>query len=260
MRSKIPLIILLILLLVGYFYLPDQIVNPIKSIAGYAASPFEKAASVLSSKSRDFFRGIAEIRNLRDENNDLKQQIADLMDKNSQLMEVKNENGLLKKEIEVNTAGNNFNLLEAVIIGREPASFLQSFTVDQGTDSGVKVGQAVIYQGVLVGKVTAAYKTTSEITLILSSHSIIQAQLQENRTLGIVKGGLQGLYLDNIPLDVPFKSGEMVITSGLGGDLPKGIIIGKVDKLTTPKSEIFQTFSLITPLDFQRLETVFVVR
>lgn len=261
MRSKVTIIIILIaVLLGGYFFLPEKFISPFKSAAQIVATPFERLFYGIGSKTRNFVKSVKEIGDLRSENADLKGQLSKLMEQNASLLGVKNENELLKKEIEVRGTDTSRQLLMARVISSEPSDFLQSFTVDQGESAGVKVGQPAIYQGILVGRVTSTIRTSSQITLVLSSHSIIQAELSESRVVGIVKGGLQGLYLDNIPQDVPYKPGELVITSGLGGDLPKGIVIGRVDKVSTPKSEIFQTFSLITPLDFHRIEAVFIIK
>lgn len=254
------LLVILIGLSLAYFYLPTSIVSPFRNLVSRVASPLQKILYSGGQGTRNFFSDISDIKNLRTENNDLQLQVADLVQENAALKEVKAENDLLKKEIEVRGGVVAEDLLLARIIGREPSSFLQFFSVDQGESSGVKVGQAATFEGVLVGRVTKVTLVSSQITLVLSSHSIVQAELQDSRTLGIVKGGLQGIYLDNIPQDEPFKIGELVVTSGLGGDLPKGIIIGKVDKVTTPKSEIFQTFSLTTPLDFNKIETVFILK
>jgi rod shape-determining protein MreC len=259
-RSKIILtIIVLAGLTIAYFFLPDKVISPVKSLVSTITSPLEKVLSSSSQGIRNKLSGITHIKDLRNENNELMAEVARLRKENSDLKEVKAENELYKKEFAARNGVLNSKLLEAKVIGRQPSSFLQSFTIDQGTNSGIKVGQAATSQGMLVGRVTEAGANTSEVTLVLSSRSIVQAALQNTRTFGIVKGGLQGLYLDNIPQEEPFTAGETVVTSGLGGDMPAGIIIGNVDKVTTPKSEIFQTFSLTTPLNFNKISTVFVV-
>jgi rod shape-determining protein MreC len=259
-KPKIVLTIILILgLLAAYFFLPEKVVSPVRGALEVIASPFQKALISSSQKTGNFFSEIASIKDLHWKNDELEAEVAVLRKENSDLKEVKAENELMKKEFDARGGIITAKLLEARVIGREPESFLQSFTIDQGSSSGVKLGQAATSQGMLVGRVTEVDSSTSQVTLILSSRSIVQAALQDSRTLGIVKGGLQGLYLDNIPQEEVFKPGETVVTSGLGGDLPAGIIIGQVDKATTPKSEIFQTFSLTTPLDFNKIEAVFIL-
>lgn len=259
-RHFLTYFVLIAIILLIYFFLPPQAVNTGRSIATTITKPFSKFFYAVGYRSRNFLSSVSEIGTLRQENINLKEEIFSLRQENSNLSEVKNENQLLRKEIEVKDPNQNFNLLKANIIGREPSTFFESYTVDQGEESGVKVGQAVIYRDTLVGRVTVVTGGSAQIMLVVSSRSIIQAELSESRTLGIVRGGNQGLSLDNIPQDVTFKSGEMVITSGLGGDFPKGIIIGQTSKITSPQSEIFQTFSLTTPLDFNRIEAVFIIK
>jgi len=260
-RSFITIAIIFLILFSGYFFLPDKIVLPARSVVQTITRPFESFFYGVSEKVGGFFSSIFKISSLNRENRELKNQILELMSENSELVERENKNQIINQELIVDPlVAEGRQLIVAGIIGRQPTSFLQSFAIDQGEDSGVEVGQAVVFRGVLVGKVTERTEKTAKVTLILSGQSIVQGMLEESRTMGIVKGGLQGLYIDNIPQDLNFKSGERVITSGLGGDLPKGIIIGEVDKLITPKSEIFQTYSLTSPLDFNSLEIVFVVK
>jgi rod shape-determining protein MreC len=260
-KGFILIIVIFLILSASYFFLPEKAVAPIKSTAQTASRPFESFFYRISSKTANFFGSVVKISSLNQENRALKDRILELMSENSALVEEKNKNRVINQEIIANPlTTDGRQLIVAEIIGRQPTSFLQSFTINQGQEVGVEIGQAVVYKGILVGKIINRTEKSAEVSLILSSQSIVQGMLEESRTMGIVKGGLQGLYIDNIPQDLNFKKGERVITSGLGGDLPKGIIIGEVDKLITPKSEIFQTFSLISPLDFNSLEIVFVVK
>ena len=117
---------------------------------------------------------------------------------------------------------------------------------------------AVVYNGVLVGQVSVVYKTTSKVTLITSKDSMVQAMLQDSRANGLLKGGLSGLYLDNIVLDTQYKTGENVITSGLGGDIRQGILIGTAGKMQSYSSGIFESIEVNPLVDFSKLEIVFV--
>ena len=259
MRSKIiSFVVILLILFAAYFFLPPKVTAPVRNAVNFISRPLSGAIYKVGHKIHSSLSVFSDIANLRKENADQQEKIYTLMKENAALSEVKSQNDLLTQEITVRGSNTDEKLLMADIIGREPTSFLQSFNINQGEVAGVKVGQAVIYDGILVGKIAATTKQTASVTLIISSHSIVQGELQDSRTLGIVKGGLQGLFIDNIPQEEVFKQGEMVITSGLGGDLPKGIIIGKLDKVTSPKSEIYQTFSISTLLDFYHLESVFV--
>jgi rod shape-determining protein MreC len=260
-KSFILIIGIFLILLISYFFLPGNVIAPVKSAVQKTARPLESFFYRISSKTANFFNSVTKISSLNKENQMLKDQILELMSENSALVEEENKNRITNQEIIANPlVSSERQLIVAEIIGRQPTSFLQSFTINQGYESGVEIGQAVVYKGILVGKIVDRTEKSAEVSLILSSRSIVQGMLEGSRTMGIVKGGLQGLYIDNIPQDIDFKKGELVITSGLGGDLPKGIIIGEIDKLITPKSEIFQTFSLISPLDFNSLEIVFVVK
>ena len=67
------------------------------------------------------------------------------------------------------------------------------------------------------------------------------------------------MTLENIPLDTPIAGGENIITSGLGGKLPKGILIGKAGKEISAKSDIFKAIEVKSPINFFKLESLFIV-
>jgi cell shape-determining protein MreC len=99
---------------------------------------------------------------------------------------------------------------------------------------------------------------TSKILLITSKDSIIQAMLQNSRSKGVLRGGISGLYLDDITTDTTYKIGENVVTSGLGGDIMSGMLIGTAGKLESASSSIFKTISVEPLVDISSLELVFV--
>ena len=112
----------------------------------------------------------------------------------------------------------------------------------------------------LVGRVRSVSSNSANILLITSNSSSIPALLQESRGTGLVKGGLSGLRMDNIPLDTKIRDNETVVTSDLGGLLPKGIPIGQIDKVASSQSDMMQLASIKTPIQINKLEMVFVIK
>jgi rod shape-determining protein MreC len=168
--------------------------------------------------------------------------------------------GLLKKELGFFEADTTEEFVPARIVGREPVSFLDYIIVDRGKDNGLANGMAVISGGVLVGQVSEVYEKTARITLITSKDSIIQAMLQNSRSKGVLKGGISGLVLENVTQDIDYAKGEDVVTSGLGGELKEGILIGKAGDSRSPSSGIFKDISIEPIADFSKLEVVFIVK
>ena len=225
-----------------------------------ASSGVKKIASNSAFKSRGLFRGLYEIKDLREKNQELNEKIKLLQISDTEFNELKHENEVLKNQLGFIESHSEIELIPSKIIGREPTSYMDHITVDKGSDNDVINGSTVISDGALVGKVVEVFSNTSKITLITSKNSITQAMLQSSRVMGILKGGLSGTTLENIPQDVEVTSLEKVITSGLGGTMMQGILIGEVTGRRSSKSEIFKVLNVSPQVDFSKLEIVFIVK
>lgn len=224
------------------------------------ARPFESFFSSASFSSRGFFSGIGEISTLKQQNQQLSDKLRQSQIDQSELEEIKAENQILKNQLGFKETVEGKELIPSKIISREPTSFLDDMTIDKGEKDGIRTGLAVVSNGALVGKVTEVYSDESKIELITSKDSIIQAMLQKNRVMGILKGGLSGVSLENIPQDVDVADRESVVTSGLGGGIDQGILIGEVTGQKSSKAEIFKILSIQPIVDFSKLEIVFVIK
>lgn len=218
-------------------------------------------STLLSDLSRSIHRKFAFIFNISDlkkQNEFLTEKITQLEVDESRMLELETENGLLKKELGFLDQSEKGSLVPARIIDREPTTFLDSFVVDKGSDDNIVPGAAVTYNGVLVGQIRDVYKNNSKVILITSKDSIVQAMLQDSRAEGILKGGLNGLFMENIISDTDYKEGEYIITSGLGGRMKAGILIGKAGKIQSSSSGIFKSIAVDPVVDLSTLELIFI--
>lgn len=249
--------ILLIILFVLVMYSPIK-----KNVRGVLFSLYNKPAEYLTNqgrKTKGFFSFASNISKLRQQNDELTQKIQSMEVDNSNIVELQYENSVLKKELGYSENNPGFKLLSTKIVGREPTTFLDYVIVDKGSNSDIKPGMAVISAGVLIGQVREVFPDQSKITLITSKDSIVMAMLQTSRSKGILRGGISGLILENITQDVAYTEGENVVTSGLDGELPPGILIGKTGSLESSSSDLYKNISIDPIADLSRLELVFIV-
>lgn len=246
------IVILLVLIIIPYTR------GMMSSGVRLAAKPVMSYFSQRGSSNFKFFSGIWNIRNLNRENRELSEKLLKSIVDQEELNELRVENDLLKKQIGYTESAQPESLIPAKIIGRDLASFMDFIIVDKGSDDQVSSGKAVLSEGILVGRVTEVWKNQSKVVLITSKDSIVQAMLQKSRAMGILKGGLSGVTLENIPQDTEVLSEEVVLTSGLGGGTPQGIVIGTVSGQKSGKAEIFKMFSIKPLVDFNKLELVFI--
>lgn len=212
------------------------------------------------SKTKNLFSFITNISKLKKQNETLSSKIISLEVDRSKILELENENKLLKQELGFSAQNKEFALIPATIIGREPTSFLDHVIVDKGEEDGVAKNMGVISGGVLIGQVSEVYSGQSRITLITSKDSLILSMLQDSRSKGLLHGGISGLVLEDIIQDADFTQGEYVVTSGLDGNLKPGILIGKTSGIESSSSDLFKNISVEPIVDLSLLELVFIVK
>lgn len=207
------------------------------------------------------FSFLGSIGHLASENDSLKQQVEKLQAENARLSEVDKENVALRSQLKFQ-GKQPYNEEPSFVIGYDPTSFTEFLTIDKGTESGIKNGDPVITDsGLLVGQVQQAGWKSSQVLLTTDSNSSINAVIQDSRASGIVKGdhGL-GLTMSLIPQDEVVKEGDRVVTSGLGGEFPKGLVLGEVQSVSQLPNELFQTARLKPAVAFRDIEIVFVIK
>jgi rod shape-determining protein MreC len=181
--------------------------------------------------------------------------------------DIRQENSRLREQLGfVRAVG--YRHVAAEIIGRDPDNLFSAFVINKGKKDGIANNMPVIaYQNgveTLVGKVIQAARLESLVMPIYDSSSYVSSRLAESRIEGIVEG--QGS--PDAPLLLRFVRrrtrgeigvGEPVLTSGLGGVYPPGIIMGRVNRVLYQDSDTSIEIELESSADFSRLEYVFVI-
>jgi rod shape-determining protein MreC len=223
------------------------------------ASPIGSVLKVSFGGVPKSFSSLIHAKRVFDQNRSLVIENLDLQSELVKLKEVSYENEILKKELNFSKTQNSSSLIPVAIIGRT-SGYLKSMTIDRGEKDGLTIGQAVVSQGFLVGIIAKTSSDNSEVTLVTGYNSLVPVVLQVSRGTGLLRGGLEGLIVEDIPLNITVKEQENVVTSGLGGQIPQGLAIGKVQQVISRPGEIFQKVSIVSPIDFSRLEVLFVVK
>ncbi|MBL7053212.1 MAG: rod shape-determining protein MreC [Candidatus Portnoybacteria bacterium] len=214
-----------------------------------------------SLKINGFFNFLFSMNSLDQENIELKQENIKLFGQVIQLEEVVRENEFLRQQMELEVLENN-GLILAHIIGWDSSNSGKSFLINKGKKNGVKEKAAIITSGnILVGQVIEVFDSFSIIQSILDPNSRINALIQESGITGLIRGN-QGLnlILDLLPQREEIKEDQVVITSGLAGIFPPGLLIGKIQKVFSLDVQMSQTAEIEPIVDFNNLEKVFVIK
>lgn len=154
----------------------------------------------------------------------------------------------------------NYRFVSARVIGREQAALSKTILINKGTAHGLKIGMPVIATPGLIGRLIDVSWHVSKVLLLIDENNNIGAILQRTRTQGIVSGaGARGCILKYIYKNQDVKEGDSVISSGLGGIFPKGLLIGKVSHVQKQDAALFLKINVAPFVDFAKLEEVLVL-
>lgn len=239
---------------------PDWLIAPVRTSVMTVAWPIQKIFSVTAFEFGDTFRFFTSIGDLKNENERLEKERLRLLVENARLADVGRENEELRQQIGL-LPRDRFSLKPAAVIGRDVSGLGNWISIDQGSLQDIRKGMPVIVgAGVLVGKVEKVFPSSAHVMLLSNPESLVNGIALETDAKGIVKGeyGL-GLLFDMVLQADTLQTGDRVVTSGLGGDLPQGLLIGALQEVRFSEDHLFQQASLVSPVKFDRLRYVFVI-
>jgi rod shape-determining protein MreC len=251
--TRWPLILCLGLFLGSY-------IPPVKNTFILLTAPLVRAVRMSGQGAVDSIRTIAQISELARENGKLKSEINELTAQAITLKELAHENELLRKELQLTRPSSDNKLIAAHVISRTSSVSSDLLTINKGQRDGFVQGMPIMAQGFLIGRVKEVLSDTATIELITSSESLLPVVMQQSRSVGLLRGGTEGLIVDEIPRDVTFAENEAIITANLGDVVQSGIPVGTIATVLSNKSDVFQSVRVHSPIDFSRLELVFGVR
>lgn len=164
------------------------------------------------------------------------------------------ENAELKKQLDFKEKTKQ-NILITKIIGNNLEGTEKTIIIDRGENEGIKLGSpAVVEEGVLIGKVVKIEKDISIVRLLSDNQSKIAATIiNREKSLGVVEGGYGlSVKMNFIPRNETVQIGDLVVTSGLEKDTPRGLLIGKVAAIENEAYQPFQQAILTPSVDYNR--------
>jgi len=236
------------------------IFQPVRDIARKIVASPVVLVSRVSQKISNGVNLLKSINELSKENSQLKQINTKNLAEIAELKYVKNENEQLREDLKFSQSRVDLELLSTSVIGYSPIGSFQSLTIDRGSDDGVKEGQAVVSSGFLVGKVKNVSSSTSEVWLISNRNLLTPVVLTGSQVTGILKGGIRGLVIDNIPVDTKISKGELVVTSSIENLYPAGIAVGEIEEIISQEEEIFIQVRISSPINIGNIRTLFIVK
>jgi rod shape-determining protein MreC len=228
-------------------------------IAGAIISPFQNFYTQVIQSTSSSIKHYFFLTDVVQQNEQLKLVVQRLISEKNQLIERIASQKRLEKLMTYEDDWKK-KALVASVIGRDATQWSKVVVINRGTINGIKDHLAVITDAGVIGQVIHAGLNTSKVLLIVDSRSAVDALFQDNRVSGVVVGaGEDECQLKFVPNAADVKVGDSVLSSGLGGIFPKGLMIGKVSQVFRKKQGLFQRITLTPSSDLSRLEEVLVL-
>lgn len=240
--------------------------GPLNAVAGYVFVPMQNginnAGSWLSKKVNDF-RTLSEV---LEENEQLKQQVADLTVDNTSLKLEKYELENYRKLLELDEKYPAYEKVAASVIAMDSVNWFDSFTINRGSKDGIEVGMNVIAGGGLVGIVTDVGPNYAKVRSIIDDTSKVSAMVTSTQTNFIVSGNLQTVNSDGVitfsglkDKDNQVSIGDQVVTSYVSNQYQQGILIGYIATLEEESNNLTKSGTITPIVDFEHIQEVFVI-
>ena len=232
-------------------------------IVAIAAPVNEKLVAVSNNADsvRNFF---AALTTMQDENNKLKTEVETLRYANIQMAEIWAENQRLSNLLQYKNDAKNLKLQTAKVIGKNIGDIKDTVLINLGSNAGLRENMAVVNASGLVGIIDETYPDASRVLLITSPRCkaggiVLRAN---SRVVGVVNGLAGGdavLQMSNMARDADIVEGDIIVTSGFGGNHPGGLVIGTVSEVSLNVGGLLKQAKIVPAVDFGRLEEVMVV-
>jgi rod shape-determining protein MreC len=213
-----------------------------------------------SEAIQEFLAAPRDIVTLRTRNAELEAQVSQLQTQVIDLQQRVNETEILAALVDFSRANPESSYKAASVIGRDPSPFLHYVIINRGSNDGIQRGMPVVTNEGLVGRVDAVIADASRIQLITDPGSSVNIHLKNANTDALLIGSVTGdVSLDLISQDATVESGDLILTSGLGGGFPADLIVGQVVNVRKLPAELFQQASVQPAVDFSRLQIVLII-
>lgn len=241
--------------------LPEKL---IKDTVGFAQSLVAKPTNYITG----IFSNIDSLMNTYDENQRLKMRLEDFAILQAEVSTLKAENASLRDLAKVEESLRDFDPIQATVIARNPDQWEEKIILNKGTAHGVEKNMAVMTSRGLIGKIVIATPYTSEVELLYTNNENYRVSAivfgENNEEIhGLIEGydaERNELLLKRIDSKMQLNVGGKVVSSGLGGIFPKGMLIGEITEVTTNDFGLTKMAYVKPAADFSMLENVIIAK
>ena len=256
------LALLLALSMCGFLVL-FSLIGALTPVEGVVAAPLNGLSGLFNRVSLSLnatFEELNSLGQLRERIAVLEEQLARRQVESIELREAASDYVRLKSMLAYTSPLEDQEFLPADVIAIEQTGIARNIIINRGTRDGIAVGMPVTTELGLVGRIVRVSANAAQVQLINDENSAVSSRLQTTRAHGSIIGQASGvLRLTMVDLDEVITQGDLVITSGLGGNFPPDIVVGQVTSVRQFEFELFQEAEVRSLFDFDTLELVLVI-
>ena len=238
--------------------------SPVANAASFITAPFQKAFTWVAENVGKAISYVTEFDALKLENEQLK---AELLEKDALIREAekyRDENTKLRDLLNITRENEKYSMQMCDIIARSDGDFSRTFTINKGSSSGIEVGDTVIVSEGYVGTVCELGVNWANVQTVIDSGNALGVQNVRTSESMICEGDFElmkkgRLKLSYVTLETSLFVGDEICTSGLGDNVPQGIMIGEVAAISTSRDGYSKIAEITPSVDLEKLTVVFVI-
>ena len=243
----------------------DVFNKPLNTVVGYLIVPFQKGISSAGAWFSTRAEELKDIRALKEENEALKKQVAELIAENIELQQGKYELNQLQALYEMDEQYSGYEKTGARIIARDAGNWYHSFTIDKGSRDGIEVDMNVIADGGLVGRVYSVGPNWAKVVSIINDNTNVSGKILATGDNLIVSGDLELMQKNLISFsqlldsDGVVTNGDKIVTSDISDKYLPGILIGYINEINIDSNKLTKSGTVTPAVDFEHLSEVLVL-
>lgn len=276
LSTKVRLIagVSLCLLLIAITFILGQYIEPVHTVLGYVTVPIQSAYNSVSQWVSDKTKDWKGIHDLREENQELREQLEELKSRNILL-----ENDLiqlreLQELLELSNYYEAYPKTAAQIVGRSPNNWYETFIINKGSASEMQKYMPVIVGSGLIGHISQVYSNYAQVITIVDESCRIYGQVNRYQQGGsplLVQGGRSIKEMDNsldtsvlcftdfVTTETDIQIGDEIVTSALGDIYPPGLLIGTVQEIVSLEDGRSSRAYIKPAVDLDKLNYVLII-
>lgn len=242
-----------------------NLIQPVRNGIESFIIPMQKGINTVGRSVSDKMDMLSNLKNLQEENEELKAKVVDLTTQIQAIRQEKYELDGLRELYDLDNKYPDYEKVAARIIARESNGWYNVFTIDKGEEDGIAVNMNVMAGNGLVGIVTSVRKNSATVRAIIDDTSKVSGMFLKSSDTCIVSGDLNSMMSDGrikvsmIPLNAEVSEGDEIVTSHISDKFQQGILIGYVSDIKTDSSNMTKSAYLTPVVDFEHLDEVLII-